>query len=72
MGAEKAPQLEGSNEATQRRVSWKHPQTVKREYEKEKKEKKTTLMGKKGNATFWHSKSPHSCKVGGGPLLPPN
>ena len=77
-GCGQAPKLEGANEATQRRVSWKHPQTGKREYEKEKNEKKPTLLGMYkarapvGNATFWHSQSPRTCRVGRGPLLPLN
>ena len=45
-GCGKVPKLEGPNEATQRRVSWKHPQTVIREYEKEKNEE-TNVDGQK-------------------------
>ena len=44
-------------------------ETGQKEYGK--KEKRTeTLVGKKGGATFRHSKSPHRYGVGSGPLLP--
>ena len=52
-------------------MSWKHPQIVKREYEKEKKEKQT-LIGKKRMLRFGIQKARTAIRLEAAHYCPPN